>query len=94
MAFRHFLEKHQTRKGNQWFFGMKAHIGVDKDSGLIHSVSTTGANVCDVTVTAELLHGEERVVYGDAGYWDLPSFPSFWERRQPQALMTTDSRPA
>ena len=64
-------EMHQTRKGNQWFFGMKAHIGVDKDSGLIHSVCTTSANVHDVTVAAELLHGEERVVYGDAGYQGL-----------------------
>ena len=64
-------EMHQTRKGNQWFFGMKAHIGVDQDSGLIHSVSTTGANVHDVTMAAELLHGEESVVYGDAGYQGL-----------------------
>ena len=64
-------EMHQTRKGNQWFFGMKAHIGVDKDSGLIHGVATTGANVHDVTMAAELLHGEEKVVYGDAGYQGL-----------------------
>ena len=64
-------EMHQTGKGNQWFFGMKAHIGVDKDSGLIHSVVTTGANVHDVTMAAELLHGEEKVVYGDAGYQGL-----------------------
>ena len=64
-------EMHQTRKGNQWFFGMKAHIGVDKDSGLIHSIVTTGANVHDVTMAAELLHGEEKVVYGDAGYQGL-----------------------
>ena len=65
------LEMHSSRKGNQWFFGMKAHIGVDQSSGLIHSVSTTGANVHDVTMAAELLHGEERVVYGDAGYQGL-----------------------
>ena len=64
-------EMHQTRKGNQWFFGMKAHVGVDQDSGLIHAVATTGANVHDVTMAAELLHGEERVVYGDAGYQGL-----------------------
>jgi IS5 family transposase len=61
-------EMHQTKKGNQWYFGMKAHIGVDKDSGLIHSVETTSANVHDITRAAQLLHGEEEVVYGDVGY--------------------------
>jgi IS5 family transposase len=61
-------EIHQTKKGNQWYFGMKVHIGVDKDTGLIHSVETTAANVHDLTPAAELLHGEETVVYADAGY--------------------------
>ena len=61
-------EMHQTKKGNQWYFGMKVHIGVDKDSGLIHSVVTTAANVHDLTPAAELLHGDEEVIYGDAGY--------------------------
>jgi IS5 family transposase len=61
-------EMHQTKKGNQWYYGMKVHIGVDKDSGLIHSVVTTAANVHDLTPVVELLHGEEEVVYGDAGY--------------------------
>jgi IS5 family transposase len=61
-------EMHQTKKGNQWYFGMKVHIGVDKDSGLIHSVETTAANVHDLTPAADLLHGEETVVYADAGY--------------------------
>ncbi len=61
-------EMHQTKKGNQWHFGMKVHIGVDKDTGLIHSVETTAANVHDLTPAAELLHGEEEVVYADAGY--------------------------
>jgi len=61
-------EMHQTKKGNQWYYGMKVHIGVDKDSGLIHSVETTSANVHDITRAAQLLHGEEEVVYGDAGY--------------------------
>ena len=56
---------HQTRQGNQWFFGVKGQIGVDKDSRLIHSVVTTVAHVSDGMVAAELLHGEERVVYGD-----------------------------
>lgn len=62
---------YSSRKGNQWFSGMKAHVGVDKDSVLIHWVATTGANVQDVTMAAELLHGEERVFYGDAGYQGL-----------------------
>jgi IS5 family transposase len=61
-------EMHQTKKGNQWYFGMKVHIGVDKDSGLIHSVVTTAANVHDLTPAAELLHGDEEVIYADAGY--------------------------
>jgi len=61
-------EKHKTKKGNQWYFGMKVHIGVDKDSGLILSVVATAANVHDLTPAAELLHGEETVVYADAGY--------------------------
>jgi IS5 family transposase len=61
-------EMHQMKKGNQWYFGMKVHIGVDKDTGLIHSVETTAANVHDLTPAADLLHGEEKVVYADAGY--------------------------
>jgi transposase, IS5 family len=60
-------EIHQTKKGNQWSYGMKVHIGVDKDSGLIHSVETTAANVHDLTPATELLHGDEEVVYADAG---------------------------
>lgn len=61
-------QMHQTRKGNQWFFGLKAHIGVDRDSGLVHTVVTTAANVSDVTQTHALLHGQEKTVFGDAGY--------------------------
>ena len=61
-------EMHQTKKGNQWHFGMKAHIGVDAESGLVHTVVGTAANVADVAQTAEVLHGEEKVVYLDAGY--------------------------
>jgi IS5 family transposase len=68
-------EMHQTKKGNQWYYGMKVHIGVDKDSGLIHSVITTAANVHDLTPAAELLHGEEKVVYGDAGYQGIAKRP-------------------
>ena len=68
-------EMHQTKKGNQWYFGMKLHAGVDKDSGLIHSVVTTAANVHDLTPAAELLHGDEEVVYGDAGYQGIAKRP-------------------
>jgi IS5 family transposase len=60
-------EMHQTRKGNQWYFGMKAHVGVDSKSGIVHSVCTTAASVADKHMLADLLHGEERKVWGD-GY--------------------------
>ena len=59
---------HQTKKGNQWYFGMKAHIGVDSQSGLVHTVTGTATHVGDVTETAKLLHGEETTVFLDAGY--------------------------
>jgi IS5 family transposase len=61
-------EMHQTRKGNQWYFGMKAHIGADRDSKLVHTLVVTAANVADITKTAELLHGAEQQVHADAGY--------------------------
>ena len=61
-------EMHQTKKGNQWFFGMKAHIGVDADSGLVHTVTTTAANEADVEQVADLLHGKEEQVWADSGY--------------------------
>lgn len=61
-------EMHQTRKGHQWYFGMKAHIGTDRDSKLVHTVVVTAAHVADVTKTAELLHGEETQIHADAGY--------------------------
>ena len=61
-------EMHQTKKGNQWFFGMKAHIGADADSGLTHTVVTTPANEADIEGVEELLHGKEEVVHADAGY--------------------------
>jgi IS5 family transposase len=61
-------ERHQTKKGNQWYFGMKAHIGADRDSKLVHTVVVTAANVADITKTSELLHGAEQQVHADAGY--------------------------
>lgn len=68
-------EMHQSRKGKQWYFGMKAHIGVDADSGLVHSVVGTSGNVSDVSTAAALLHGEEVVAYGDAGYQGIEKRP-------------------
>src|SRR5512137_1884712 len=59
---------HQTRKGNQGYFGMKAHIGADRDSKLVHTVVVTAAHVADITQTAALLHGQEQQVHADAGY--------------------------
>ncbi|MDB0554414.1 IS5 family transposase, partial [Ralstonia solanacearum] len=61
-------EMHQSKKGNQWYFGMKAHIGVDADSGLVHTVRGTAGNVGDVLEANSLLHGEEIDAFGDAGY--------------------------
>ena len=66
-------EMHQTKKGNQWFFGMKAHIGVDAQSGLVHTVTTTAANEADVNQVADLLHGKEEQVWADSGYRGAPS---------------------
>lgn len=59
---------HQTKKGKQWHFGMKAHIGVDAASGIIHTLVTTPANTHDITQAHALLHGQERMAWGDAGY--------------------------
>ena len=64
----HDPEMHQTQKGKQWFFGLKAHIGVDARIGLTHSLSTTAANVHDITETENLLHGEEMFISADSGY--------------------------
>lgn len=58
----------QTKKGNNWHFGMKAHIGVDADSGLVHTVIGTSANVSDLNVAGALLHGQEQAAFGDAAY--------------------------
>lgn len=70
-------QMHQTKKGNQWYFGMKAHVGADAESGLIHTVIGTPANVADVKCASELLHGGEKTGYGDAGYTGV-------EKRQEQ----------
>jgi transposase, IS5 family len=68
-------EMHSTQKGKQWFFGMKAHIGVDADSGLVHTVRGTAAHVNDVTQGNSLLHGQETQGFGDAGYQGIDKRP-------------------
>lgn len=68
-------EMHQTKKGNQYYFGMKAHISADAESGLVHHVHGTAANVADVTEVAQLLHGEENVGCADAGYTGVEKRP-------------------
>ncbi|MBV7477659.1 IS5 family transposase [Pseudomonas sp. PDM31] len=95
-------EMHQTKKGNQYFFEMKAHIGVDAESGLVHSLVGKAANVADVTQVEQLLHGEETYVSGDAGYtcvdkrpehqdrqmiWSIAAQPSTYKKHGKQSLI-------
>jgi IS5 family transposase len=68
-------EMRQTKKGKNWYFGMKAHIGVDADSGLVQTVATTPANVNDLTMAGALLHGQETAAHGDAGYQGVHKRP-------------------
>jgi len=72
-------EMRQTKKGNSYYFGLKAHIGADADSGLVHTVICTPANTNDVTQAEALLHGEEEIAFGDAGYQGA--------HRRPEATM-------
>lgn len=71
---------HQAKKGNEWHFGMKMHIGVDDRDGLIHSTETTAANVHDLNAADQLLHGEEPRVWGDAGYTGIHKRDEFKDR--------------
>ncbi|SFU87318.1 IS5 family transposase, partial [Halomonas korlensis] len=64
----------QTKKGNQWYFGLKAHIGVDAVTGLTHSVVATAANVADVTMVSHLVHDDDKRIYGDAGYTGMGKY--------------------
>ena len=99
----------QTKKGNQWHFGMKAHIGVDADTGLAHSLATTSANAQDVTQAGALLHGGETEVCGDAGYqgvgkraenrdrdvdWQLAMEPGRRRRPDPDGAEAAEKRKA
>ncbi|NQV09820.1 MAG: IS5 family transposase [Cyanobacteria bacterium] len=70
-------EMHSVAKGNQWFFGMRCHIGVDATSGLVHSVVSTAANVHELNTAADCIHGEERVIYGDAGHIGIEKRDAF-----------------
>ena len=92
-------EMHQTKKGNQWHFEMKAHIGVDEESGLVHHVECTAANVADVTQVHKLLHGKEGTVCGDSGYTgadkreELQDVEAeFWIAAKPPKLRAMKSR--
>ncbi len=82
-------EMHQTRKGQQWYFGMKLHIGVDSQSGLTHSAVVTAANVHDKHPLPDLLHGQEQRVYGDSAY---ASQKALIESKAPQAKDFTNQR--
>ena len=68
-------QMHQVKKGNQWYFGMKMHVAADDSSGLLHSLTTTAANVHDITQVDPLLHGQEKRVWGDAGYQGIEKRP-------------------
>ena len=87
-------EMTQTKKGNQWHFGMKAHIGVDADSGLIHTVECTTAKVADITMMEACLHGEETLALGDRGYhkknWTIDAF----EKEGDLSVLTPTKKPA
>jgi IS5 family transposase len=75
-------EMHQTKKGNQWYFGMKAHIGVDAGTGYVHSVTCTAANVHDLDEAVNLVRADDEVVYGDAGYQGAQKRPEFTGEEQ------------
>lgn len=68
-------EMHQTAKGNNWYFGMKTHIGVDAGSGYVHSIETTAANVHDLNIASKLIREDDEVVYGDSGYLGIEKRP-------------------
>lgn len=69
-------EMHQTKKGNEWYFGMKVHAGVDAGSGYVHTITSTSANMHDVTETANLIRKDDEVVYGDSGYLGAVNQPA------------------
>ena len=82
-------EMHQTKKGNEWKFGMKCHIGVDAGSGLVHTITVTAANEHDITEAANLIREDDEVVYGDSGYLGIQKRP---EIRQNEHFSNIDFR--
>ena len=72
-------EMHQTKKGNEWRFGMKCHVGVDAHSGLVHTMTVTAANEHDITQAASLIREDDDVVYGDSGYLGISKRPEISE---------------
>ena len=80
---------HQTKKGNEWKFGMKCHIGVDAGSGLVHTITVTAANEHDITEAANLIREDDEVVYGDSGYLEIQKRP---EIRQNEHFSNIDFR--
>lgn len=95
-------EMHQTKKGNEWYFGMKVHAGVDAATGYVHTLARTAANVHDVFETSKLIRKDDRVVYGDSGYLGAPereeikndealSEIEFRINKRPSSLKTDDS---
>ena len=85
-------EMHSSQKGNEWNFGIKAHIGVDADSGLVHTVRGTSGNVADVTQGNSLLHGQETDVFADAGYQGADKRPDANEKHQWHVAMRAGKR--
>ena len=83
---------HQAKKGNQWYFGPKAHLGADRDGKLVHTVAVTAANVADIAKTAELLHGEERPVHADAGCTGVEKRPEIVALARPIDWRITGKR--
>lgn len=83
---------HQTKKGNQWHFGMKCHTGVDAGSGFVHTVEVTAANVHDITVAAKLLREDDKVVYGDSAYLGLEKRKEIQNNEQLSAIQCRINR--
>lgn len=85
-------EMHQTRKGKQWYFGMKAHIGVDAQTGTIHSLATTSANRHDITQADKLLHGDEKEAFGDSGYRGVEKREAFQKSKTAWRIAMMNSK--
>jgi IS5 family transposase len=85
-------EMHSTKKGNQWHFGMKAHIGVDEETGIVHTVTTTAANVADVAEAHELLRDKDSVLRGDAGYIGVEKRPEIIALGRPERIYEINMR--